>query len=166
MCITCTFNIIHSYLFGLNINLHIKQPHNALNPCTQSYTNITKYSSCKLISCTCFHVNHGHIKLPDPSPKDLAAILMKNLIEILNTELPSWLRACSHSHDIHMESLTNIVITMSPFPYDNNQQEGILASTTIKLFNNPETLSGQFQQCPRQQGNLSSFIFMPQTNFG
>jgi hypothetical protein len=133
MCITCTFNIIHSYIFGLNIGLHIKQPHNALNPSTHTYTNTTKYSSCKLVSCTCFHVNHthGHIRLLDPSPKDLAAILMKNLIEILNTELPSWLRTCSHSHDNHMSSLTNIVITMSPFPYDNNPQEGILASITI-----------------------------------
>jgi hypothetical protein len=52
MCITCTFDIIHSYLFGLNINLHIKKPHNALNPYTQAYTNIAKHSSCKFIACT------------------------------------------------------------------------------------------------------------------
>jgi hypothetical protein len=45
-----------------------------------------------------FHVTHthGHIKLPDPSPKDLPIILMTSLIETLNTELPSQLRACSH----------------------------------------------------------------------
>jgi hypothetical protein len=39
---------------------------------------------------------HGHIKLLDPPPKDIFAILMTILIETLNTELPSQLRACNH----------------------------------------------------------------------
>jgi hypothetical protein len=38
-------------------------------PCTQAYTNIDKYSTCKFIACTFFHVihTHGHFKLPYPS---------------------------------------------------------------------------------------------------
>jgi hypothetical protein len=136
------------------------------------HSSIYKHSQTFIMQAHCLHLfhvihTHGHIRLPDPPPKDLAAILMTSLIEILNIELPSLLRACSHSHDIHMASLTDIIITMSPFPYDNNQQGGIFSSTTIKLFNNPKIPSGKFQQCPRQQDNLSSFFFfMPQTNFG
>ena len=86
-----------------------------------------------------FHVTHthGHVRLPDPPPKDIAAIFMTSLIEILNIELLSLLRACIHSHDIHMASLTDIVITMSLFPYDNNQQEIIISFGIIKLFNSP-----------------------------
>jgi hypothetical protein len=64
-----------------------------------------------------FHVihAHGHIRLPDPFPKDLTSILRTSSIEILNTELPSRLGACSHSHAIHMEVESYIVITMFPF---------------------------------------------------
>jgi hypothetical protein len=54
-----------------------------------------------------FHVIHtnGHIKILDPSPRDLTAILMTSLIEMLNIELPSLLRVYNHSHDIYMASL-------------------------------------------------------------
>ena len=64
-----------------------------------------------------FHVihTHGHIRLLDPSPKDIVAILMTSLIGTLNLELPSQLWACTHSHDIHMEVESDIVITMFPF---------------------------------------------------
>jgi hypothetical protein len=63
------FYIIHSYLFGLNISLHTGKPYNAFNPCTQAYTNIDKYSTCKFTACTFFHVihTHGHFKLLYPS---------------------------------------------------------------------------------------------------
>jgi hypothetical protein len=103
-----------------------------------------------------FHVihTHEHIILPDPSPKDLTSILMKSLIKILNTKLPSLLRDCSYSHDTHVESLTNIIITMSPFPFDNNQKEGNISSTTIKLFNNLEIPFGKFNSA---QGNKTSY---------
>jgi hypothetical protein len=48
-----------------------------------------------------FHVahTHGHIQISDPPPKDLSSILMKSLIEILNTNFVSLLRHYSHSHD-------------------------------------------------------------------
>jgi hypothetical protein len=64
-----------------------------------------------------FHVMHahGHLRTSRSSSKDIASILMTSLIGTLNTEFPSQLRACSHSHDIHMEVESDIVITMFPF---------------------------------------------------
>ena len=52
-----------------NLSLHTGQLYNAFNPCTQAYTNIDKYSTCKFSTCTFFHVihTHGYFKLPYPS---------------------------------------------------------------------------------------------------
>jgi len=107
-----------------------------------------------------FHVihTHGHIKLPYPSPRDHTTILMTSLIEILNTEIPSLLGVYNHSHETYMASLTDILIVMSTFPYDNNQQEGIISYVIIKLFNIPYILSGQFQQCSGPSLNHFSFL--------
>jgi hypothetical protein len=69
VCITCTFYLIHSYLFGLNISLHIGKPYNAFNPCTQAYTNIDNIHHASSLLAPLFHVihTHGHFKLLNPS---------------------------------------------------------------------------------------------------
>ena len=94
------FYIIHSYLFGLNISLHTRQPYNTFNPCTQEYTNIDKYTACKFIACTFFHIihSHGHFKLPNPSSQRSYIHSYDSLIRVLNTMYPSLLRDYSHSH--------------------------------------------------------------------
>jgi hypothetical protein len=97
-----------------------------------------------------FHVihTHGHIRIHDPPPKDLASILIRSLIEILKTEIPSLLRACGHSHDIHMEILTDIVITTSLFPYDNSQHIPVL--WYYKIIQQPKTIIWETPTVPKR----------------
>jgi hypothetical protein len=94
------FYIIHSYLFGLNINLHTRQPYNAFNPCTQAYTKIDKYPICKFTSCTFFHVihSHGHFKLPNPSSQRSYIHSCDSLIGVLDTMFTSPMIDYNHSH--------------------------------------------------------------------
>jgi hypothetical protein len=92
-----------------------------------------------------FHVIHtpGHIRPLYPFPKDLPIILMTSLIGTLNTEFPFQLRACSHSHDIHMDVESDIVITMFPF-YTITTSEKILASTTMEHFLTYKCILGNY----------------------
>jgi hypothetical protein len=84
------------------------------------HSNIYKHSQTFIMQAHClhpFHVihAHGHIRLPDPPPKDIVAILMTSLIETLNTELPSQLRACSHIILLSMYTHICRCISCTPF---------------------------------------------------
>jgi hypothetical protein len=82
---------------------------------------------------------------------------MKSLIGILNTEFPSQLRACSHSHDIHMEVESDIVITRFPFHTITTSRKNNLVSTSPKHFPTCKYNLGNYNHA---QGNrISQTIF-------
>jgi hypothetical protein len=152
--------IIHSYLFGLNINLHIRQPYSAFTSCNQAYAYIPGYSAHKFIGCTPFSMSFTHMDVLNTHllpPKDLTTILMTSLIGIFLTMLPS-LHGNNQQRNHSFSSVTKEIHNSTFQMCSNCTTQGSKITIPVSLLSTNHSWSTNLFQ-----GNplLNSFLLLP-----